>query len=411
MADFSQAGAITTLHRLRDGQLDLIEYELERFAQRRRIALILPCLYDEFSRPALRRIVEELRRVRYLDRVVVSLGRTDANGLAYAQAFFAGLPQAVTFVWNDGPRVQALYRRLRDNGLDVDRDGKGRSFWIACGYLLASRDCDVIAVHDCDITTYDRELLARLCYPVAHPDLGFEFSKGFYARISHEMHGRVTRLFVAPLVRAFQRVWGPLPILDYLASFRYPLAGEFAMTADVARATRVPSDWGLEVGVLAEVYRTCTLRHVCQAELCGRYDHKHQGLNAGDPETGLMKMSIDVAQSLLRSLAAERVAMTRSALKEALVQYVRAAADLTRRYRADAAINGLTFDREREDATALAFAEALRIACARYLDGVRGAAPMPSWDRVMAAIPEFGALLHCAVDQDSLPVAIASGAA
>ena len=28
----------------------------------------------------------------------------------------------------------------------------------------------VIAVHDCDITTYNREMLTRLIYPVVHPD-------------------------------------------------------------------------------------------------------------------------------------------------------------------------------------------------------------------------------------------------
>ena len=414
MSDFSQAGAITTLHRLRETAIDVMEFELQRFARSRRIALVLPCLFDEFSRPALRRITDDLHHARYLDRIVVSLGRTSADGLAYAQEFFATLPQTVSFVWNDGPRMQALYRRLRDHGLGADRDGKGRSFWIACGYLLASRDCDVIAVHDCDITTYDRGMLARLCYPVVHPDLGFEFAKGFYARVSHEMHGRVTRLFVAPLVRALQRVWGPLPLLEYLGSFRYPLAGEFAMSAELAHATHVPGDWGLEIGVLTEVYRHCTLRRVCQTELCDRYDHKHQTLGAGEPETGLVKMCIDVAQSLLRGLAAEGVAITAGATKEILVQYVRAAAELARRYRADAAINGLIFDREREDETVLAFAEALRIACDRHVSRSRGAPAMPSWDRVMTAIPEFAALLHHAVDEDSRPMvssSVSSGAA
>jgi glucosyl-3-phosphoglycerate synthase len=410
--DFSQAGAITTLHRLRETPLDVMEFELQRFARTRRIALVLPCLFDEFSRPALRGIVDDLRHVRYLDRIVVSLGRTSADGVAYAQDFFAALPQTVSFVWNDGPRLQALYRRLRDHGLGADRDGKGRSFWIACGYLLARRDCDVIAVHDCDITTYDRGMLARLCYPVVHPDLGFEFAKGYYARISHEMHGRVTRLFVAPLIRAMQRVWGPLPLLEYLGSFRYPLAGEFAMSAELARATHVPGDWGLEIGVLTEVYRHRTLRRVCQTELCERYDHKHQPLGAGEPEAGLVKMCIDVAQSLLRGLAAEGVAITPSATNEIRVQYIRAAADLVRRYRADAAINGLVFEREREDEAVLAFAEALRIACDRYVSHSRGAPAMPSWDRVMAAIPEFAALLHRAVDDDSRPIAaVSSGAA
>ena len=66
---------------------------------------------------------------------------------------------------------------------------------------------------------------------------------------------RVTRLLVAPLLESLRQILGPLPLLSYLACFRYALAGEFAMRADLARVNRVPSNWGLEIGVLAEVYR------------------------------------------------------------------------------------------------------------------------------------------------------------
>ena len=37
-----------------------------------------------------------------------------------------------------------------------------------------------LAIHDCDIVTYDRSLLARLLYPVAHPQFNYEFCKGYY---------------------------------------------------------------------------------------------------------------------------------------------------------------------------------------------------------------------------------------
>ena len=107
-------------------------------------------------------------------------------------------------------------------------------------------------------------MLARLCYPVANPNLGFEFCKGYYARATDRMHGRVTRLFMTPLIRAALGMAPEAAFLKFLDSFRYPLAGEFAMRAELARVNRIPGDWGLEIGVLAEVFRNCATARVCQ---------------------------------------------------------------------------------------------------------------------------------------------------
>ena len=190
---------------------------------------------------------------------------------------------------------------MRDHGLPVDQDGKGRSCWIAYGYLLADHRCEVIASHDCDITTYSRELLARLCYPIAHPRFGFDFAKGYYARFSGTLNGRVTRLFVSPLVRALQRVAGPQPLLTFLDGFRYPLSGEFAMTsARGPRRTACRPPGVSKIGVLAEVFRSRGARRACQTELCAVYDHKHQALSADDAERGLLKMCVDIGRTLLQ---------------------------------------------------------------------------------------------------------------
>ena len=83
------------------------------------------------------------------------------------------------------------------------------------------------------------------------------------------MHGRVVRLLVWPLLNSLIAVLGHDPFLVYLNSFRYPLAGEFAVTAMLARSNRIPSDWGLEVGTLAEVFRNTSLKRICQTDLSG----------------------------------------------------------------------------------------------------------------------------------------------
>ena len=144
-----------------------------------------------------------------------------------------------------------------------------------------------VATHDCDILDYQRDLLARLCAPTANPNMSYEFAKGYYSRVSERMHGRVTRLFMTPLLQALKSVLGPIPLLDYLASFRYPLSGECSMTSDLVRANRIPADWGLEIGVLAEVFRNCSLKRVAQVELVANYDHKHQELSRDNARQGL----------------------------------------------------------------------------------------------------------------------------
>ncbi len=401
MADFYQTGVVTTLHRLGSANLERIEAELTDIARTERIALVLPALYAEFTRPAMPRIIKELRHVEYLHEIVVSLGRATAEEFETARAMLSVLPQKVSIIWHDGPAIRALYERLAAHNLPVGEDGKGRSCWMAYGYLLATDDCDVIALHDCDITTYNRELLARLCYPVANPNLGFEFSKGFYSRVGRKMHGRVTRLFVTPLIRTLQRLVGPLPLLAYLDSFRYALAGEFAMRTDLARVTRIPSDWGLEVGMLAEVYRNCALKRICQTEICDNYDHKHQEMKAGDATRGLVKMCVDIAQNLLRTLAAEGAVFTEGLFRTLSVQYIRTAEDTINRYHADAAINGLAFDRNEEESTVVAFAEGLRLACQRYLEDPLGAPLIPNWNRVVSALPDFYDRLLEAVAADN----------
>ncbi|MBI4467828.1 MAG: hypothetical protein HY650_00740 [Acidobacteria bacterium] len=216
---------------------------------------------------------------------------------------------------------------LQADGLPVGADGKGRACWMAYGYVLASQQSDVIALHDCDIVNFQRELLARLCYPVVNPNIDFDFCKGFYARVTERMHGRVTRLLVTPLLRSLMRIVGARGFLRYLDSFRYPLAGEFSMKASLAGATRIPADWGLEVGMLAEIYRNCSSHRVCQAELCETYEHKHQELSADDNTKGLSKMGVDNAKNLFRTMAAEGIELTKGVLDTLLARYVREAED------------------------------------------------------------------------------------
>lgn len=82
MSDFHQGGAITTLHRLGPTNLDALERDLEKMAATRPVALVLPCLASEFDAGAIPRFIEELQQVRYLEEIVVALGRVRGERFA-----------------------------------------------------------------------------------------------------------------------------------------------------------------------------------------------------------------------------------------------------------------------------------------------------------------------------------------
>jgi glucosyl-3-phosphoglycerate synthase len=400
MADFYQTGTVTTLHRLHNNGFERLERELEVFSESSPVALVLPALYSEFEKPAMRRIISELAGARYLKRIVIPLARANAAQYRHARSLFHKFPQPVTFIWIDSERIQALLRLLDDHGVPAGDDGKGRSCWLSYGYILAAGDCDAIALHDCDIVNYDRQMLARLCYPVLNPNLGFEFAKGYYARVTDRMHGRVTRLFMTPLVRAIKGMAPGVAFLDFLDSFRYPLSGEFAMRTPLARVNRIPGDWGLEVGMLAEVFRNCAPARVCQVDVADNYEHKHQDLSADDRTRGLRRMARDISKALFRTLAGEGVAFTRDHFRALQVRYVRLAEDTISRYYADAMLNGLKFCRNTEELAVATFAQSLGEAAEEFAADPMGVPPMPNWNRVAAAIPEFPNLLISAVEED-----------
>ena len=411
--DFHQTGGVTTLHRFAPSKLDHLEAELGHHATARPVALVLPCLHEELREPALFDLVSTLRRVTYLDQVVVSVdGAADRSAFEEVRAAFRGLETrdgcGATLIWNDGPSVQKLLADLRDEGLDPGTVGKGRATWLAYGYVLATGRARVVALHDCDIRDYSRELLARLCFPIVHPHLNFEFAKGYYGRVADRMYGRVTRLFVTPLLRALQSVLGATPLLDYLEAFRYPLAGECSMTTELARANRVPADWGLEVGVLAEVFRNCSLKRICQVELVENYDHKHRPLSEQDPTRGLHRMAGDIAASLIRNLASYGVTFDAGFLNTLIAAYVRTAQDAVASYHADALLNGLYFDRHGEEVAVETFSRALRAAGLGFVRDPMGAPQIPNWSRVHAAVPRASDQLLAAVEEDNDRTAVAS---
>ena len=401
MADFHQTGVIATFHKLGNAKLEKIEAELTWYSQERPIALVLPSLYSELQGEALEGIIRELKKIQYLKEVIVTLGPCSKKEFDHAKKFFSVLPQTTRIIWNNGKRISQVYKTIESAGLQLGDTGKGQSAWIAYGYIIAQKNISVIALHDCDILTYSREMLARLCYPTASPILEYEFCKGYYSRVTDRMHGRVTRLLVTPLIRSLKKILGYLPLLEFLDSFRYPLAGEFSMDVDIARVNKIPGDWGLEVGVLAEVYRNCAVRRVCQVDIADNYEHKHQLLSPDDVSKGLLKMCIDISKSIFRTLSSEGIVFSDGFFKSLIATYVRTAQDMLKRYEDDAAVNGLVFDRHEESLAVETFTEGIKVASEIIMKDPLGVPLISSWDRVESALPDILDMVKNAVEEDN----------
>ena len=402
MGDFFQTSQVTTLHNFRNREYEEIENELQTFSKKRPIGLIIPAHYSELQRSTLTNIINIVKNIPYINEIVIGLDAASKEEYAKAKEYFSVLPQHHRVIWNDGPGMKHLEYLLNDNNIHPGNPGKGKNIWFSFGYMIASGKSEAIALHDTDILTYSNEMLARLIYPVVNPDFNYKYCKGYYYRAdSEKMNGRMVRLLVTPLLRTLKKLLGSLEYLEYLDSFRYILSSEISMRADVLKNIRIPSDWGFELGILAEVHRNNAINRICQVEIADRYDHKHQTESFDNPEKGLSKMSFDISRSIFAKLASDGIVFSEGMFKTLKIAYHRIALDMVEQYNNDAIMNGLHFDRHKEERLIDQLSRNVYQAGIGFLNSTNQTSTMPSWKRVMAAIPDINKILYDIVEEDN----------
>ncbi|WP_423745617.1 glycosyl transferase family 2 (plasmid) [Haladaptatus sp. SPP-AMP-3] len=322
-----------------------------------RTAVVVPMTDREFESRTAERVLSALETVSP-NRVVVPL-RAPPDAVGPMHDWLSAFDVPLSLLWCSSPRVEAL---LDDHGL-TGPAGKGRDVWLALG--VAAADSEFVVCHDADTKTYDSSVVPRLLAPL---DRDFSFTKGYYARVEeNRLYGRLFRLFYAPLVRTLRRA-DDGRILDYLAAFRYALAGEFGTTAELAAGMRVERDWGLEVGTLGGAFEHTGFDGSAQVDL-GRYEHDHRGV-AGPG--GLSTMSEGVGSALFRVCEAHGVTPEYETLPE---RYRDTARRFVRQYAADAEFNGLDYDSAAEREQVETYADAVRPP-----DDHDRHAVLPAWD-------------------------------
>lgn len=157
--------------------------------------------------------------------------------------------------------------------------GKGNALWAS---LIASKG-DIVVWCDGDITSFTPDWIIRLVIPLLLDDqLGLV--KASYERPSHlGGGGRTTELVARPLLSLF---------FPEIAEMQQPLAGEYAGRRTMLEAVPFATGWGVEIGLLIDMYRHFGIDSLGQVDLGVRL-HRHHKLET------LAIQAAEVAATLL----------------------------------------------------------------------------------------------------------------
>lgn len=379
--DFDQ-GRITTIH---DFKMDFenLKSRLSELNRKYPAGVIIPVHENDLENPQIQKVVTGLNKCDYLKKVLIALSASSSDNYERAMKLSSAFKVPCEVVWCNKPEVNVVLEELKSKGLDVTKSsGKGKDLWLALG--IASLELYALAVHDADIVSYSEMLPTKLLYAVVEPRMDFFFSKGYYARVNLEtrrIYGRIYRLFINPLLNALQKKLShSSSFIRYLQSFRYPLSGEIAIYSDVALNLRIRADWGLELGMLAELYRNISDKRICDVDL-GFYDKELS-------QESLLKTAENCVITLLRTLTEiEGIDVSEAFLLSLQVTYRRFAQDKIRQYYADALCNSLDYDRHEEETNVDTLSNIIICSGKRYLENPISA-QLPDWLRAISAMSE-----------------------
>ena len=221
-----------------------------------KISLAFPTLNEERTIGEEVRVMKEELQVKYplLDEIaVIDSGSTD-NTLKVAE--------------EAGAKVYLSSECLPQYG---HIRGKGENLWKSL-YLLEG---DIILWLDADI----KNIHPKFAYGILGPLLEFDdiyYVKVFYERpirvgnrIRRSGGGRVTEILVRPLLSNFY---------PELSGFLQPLSGEYAGRREILEKLPFRVGYGVEVGLLIDIYEECGLFSLAQVDLDRRI-HRNRSLD------------------------------------------------------------------------------------------------------------------------------------
>lgn len=192
----------------------------------------------------IRRAVDSLLAQTHPDweLMVVDDGSTDGTGAIAAEAGTRVVPAT------EGP-------------------GKGQ----ALRQAVAATTAEILVFLDADVGNFSPDYVTKLISALrSDPEL--KLVKAAYRRPLHGRPGeggRVTELVARPLLEQF---------FPELAGISQPLAGECALTRDLAEQLRFDDGYGVEIGMLIDALLAHGRRAVAEVEVVGERIHRNRPL-------------------------------------------------------------------------------------------------------------------------------------
>lgn len=170
------------------------------------------------------------------------------------------------------PQIDSIVRKLSILPQGIP-PGKGAGLWLAIG----ASSGDIFTFIDSDIRSLEEWQVAALVEPILRTfedkRRNVEFVKAYYTRLSvnldspergfYKLGGRVTRLLVIPFIKVLAK----RGILKGVERLRYPLSGEFAGTRELITSLSFPADYGVETGMLVEIWKKGLTDKIAEADL------------------------------------------------------------------------------------------------------------------------------------------------
>ncbi len=213
----------------------------------RTVSVCIPCRNEAETVGDLVRMIDQSLLGNLVDELIVlDDGSTDGSADIAKEAGATVVPVDVVHFFHGTAR------------------GKGNALWSS---LVASNG-DFVVWCDGDITSFTPDWIVRLVMPLLLDDeLGLV--KASYHRPSHlGGGGRTTELVARPLLSLF---------FPELAELEQPLAGEYAGRRTMLEAIPFAAGWGVEIGMIVDMYERFGAAAVGQVDL-GMRLHRHHRL-------------------------------------------------------------------------------------------------------------------------------------
>lgn len=200
--------------------------------------------------------------------------------------------------------------------------GKGTALWLS----IPIAQGDILCFIDSDIRNFTRKYVAALCDPMIQSwaaDSPIKLVKAYYRRLTysfepglpqgrHRLGGRVSRLFMRPLLKILSEEYPE--VFGGLNTLRFPLSGEQAIRKDLVESMRFPTNYAIEISLLAQLKKWAELSSMRQVDFELLY-------HIGQSSRELVNMVSQITYCVMDILEENKIHLSEEDVHDLISQY------------------------------------------------------------------------------------------